>query len=152
MSVRFQFYIAEVNNKNNDDIRWKQRLSSFEKAFALLTDAVSLSKSRKLSVLEEQGLIQGFEFTHELAWNLLKDYFAYQGNTTITGSRDAVREAFNIGLIHNGEGWMEMIKSRNRSSHTYDESVAKEIHERIVNTYHELFEELRVKMRKLASE
>jgi hypothetical protein len=44
-----------------------------------------------LNELEEQGLIQAFEFTW--AWNVMKDYFEYQGNTTITGSRDATREA-----------------------------------------------------------
>ena len=88
---------------------------SYEKAFLLLEEAVNLSKTKVLTDLEEQGLIQRFEFTHELAWNVLKDYFEYQGNTAITGSRDATREAFNKGLIENGEEWMVMIKSRNQS-------------------------------------
>ena len=62
----------------NTDIRWKQRLQNFGQALGSLTAAVELSKSRPLSELEKQGLIQSFEFTHELAWNLLKDYFEYQ--------------------------------------------------------------------------
>jgi nucleotidyltransferase substrate binding protein (TIGR01987 family) len=98
---------------SNEDIRWQQRYSNFLKAFTLFEEAVELSGTKKLSKLEEQGLIQRFEFTHELAWNVLKDYFEYQGNTSITGSRDATREAFNKGLVTDGEGWMEMIKSRN---------------------------------------
>ncbi|MDR2705587.1 MAG: nucleotidyltransferase substrate binding protein, partial [Planctomycetaceae bacterium] len=91
-----------------DDIRWKQRFSNFLKAFALLEEAVQLKSQRTLSDLEAQGLIQRFEFTHELAWNVLKDYLEYQGETFITGSRDATRNAFNVNLIEDGDTWMEM--------------------------------------------
>lgn len=99
--------------------------------------------------MEEQGLIQRFEFTHEIAWNVLKDYFEYQGNTSITGSRDATREAFNTGLIEDGEGWMSMIKSRNKSSHTYDEETARQIVENIVEVYYFLFSKFMNKMNAL---
>ena len=80
------------------DIRWKQRLSNYQRVLQQLSDAVALGKQRPLSNLEQQGLIKAFEFTHELAWNVMKDYFQYQGNSPITGSRDAIREAFQRGL------------------------------------------------------
>ena len=135
---------------SSQDIRWRQRFQNFEKAFSLLEQAVNLSKDRSLNELEEQGLIQRFEFTHELAWNVLKDYFEYQGNTDITGSRDATREAFNKGLIKDGEGWMEMIKSRKQSSHTYNQEVADEITEKIIQQYYALFAEFKNKIKTLA--
>lgn len=135
---------------SSQDIRWRQRFINFEKAFSLLEQAVNLSKDRTLNELEEQGMIQRFEFTHELAWNVLKDYFEYQGNTAITGSRDATREAFNKGLIKDGEGWMEMIKSRNQSSHTYNQEVADEITEKIIQQYYALFAEFKNKIKTLA--
>ena len=97
----------------DQDIRWLQRLSNYQRALGQLTRAVELAQSRPLSELERQGLIQAFEFVFELAWNLMKDYFVYQGNPAITGSRDAIRTAFKQGLVVDGEGWMEMIKSRN---------------------------------------
>ena len=90
---------------------------------------------RGLSDLERQGLIQAFEFTHELAWNVMKDWFEYQGNGDISGSRDASREAFRMGLIQDGEVWMEMIKSRNQSSHTYNLETALEIEDAIDKRY-----------------
>ena len=74
-----------------------------------------------------QGLIQAFEFTHELAWNVLRDYFVYQGNAQIIGSCDATRGAFGKGLISDGDVWMEMIQSRNRTSHTYNRAIADDI-------------------------
>ena len=111
-----------------DDIRWQQRLSNYRRASARLQDAVALRETRPLSDLEQQGLIQAFEFTHELAWNVMKDYFAYQGNATpITGSRDAVQEAFAVQLVTDGQGWMDMIKSRNQSSRTYNQETAEAI-------------------------
>ncbi|MCH2533333.1 MAG: nucleotidyltransferase substrate binding protein [Bdellovibrionales bacterium] len=126
---------------NQPDIRWKQRLEHFSKALVQLKSAVQLAKARGLSELEKQGLIQAFEFTHELAWNVIKDYFFYQGQSQIMGSRDATREAFHKGLINDGDGWMEMIKSRNKTSHTYNQSVADEITQKITNLYFPLFEE-----------
>lgn len=134
------------------DIRWHQRLSNYSKALKQLKKAVLLSKERALSDLEEQGLIQAFEFTHELAWNVLKDYFADQGNPNITGSRDASREAFRQGIIYNGDGWMEMIKSRNQSSHTYNQDIAEDIAGKIVDTYCDLFGELEAKLNELKSQ
>ena len=126
----------------SEDIRWKQRFNNYMKAFQTITDAVKLAEERDLSNLEEQGLIQGFEFTHELAWNVLKDYLEYQGITGLVGSRDATRVAFANNLIENGEVWMDMIKARNRSSHTYDPDTAREIVEEILNRFYPAYEQM----------
>jgi nucleotidyltransferase substrate binding protein (TIGR01987 family) len=125
---------------NDPDIRWQQRLNSFRKAFSRLADAVKLADERELSELEQQGLIQAFEFTHELAWNVLKDYLDAQGVQGVVGSRGATREAFKNGLIVEGEVWMEMIKSRNQTSHTYNEETADEITDAVVARYYAEFE------------
>lgn len=134
------------------DIRWQQRLANYSRALGQLTRAVELAQQRQLSELEQQGLIQAFEFVFELAWNLMKDYFLYQGNPAISGSRDAIRTAFNQGLLEDGEGWMEMIKSCNQTAHTCNESVAREIVAQILGLYHGLFQRLEGRMQALASE
>jgi nucleotidyltransferase substrate binding protein (TIGR01987 family) len=123
-----------------DDIRWQQRLQSFQRALKRLQYAVNLCTQRPLTELEQQGLIQAFEFTHELAWNVMKDYFVHQGDTSITGSRDAVRAAFAVQLIQDGQGWMDMIKSRNQSSHTYNQDTADEVTLDITKRYALLFD------------
>lgn len=128
------------------DIRWRQRFSNFIKALKWLEDAVVLSQQRQLTELEAHGLIQRFEFTHELAWNVIKDYFQYQGNTEITGSRDAVRAAFNAQLVLDGDGWMDMITSRNQSAHTYDSEKVTVIADKIVTIYYPLFTQLKAKL------
>ncbi len=133
------------------DIRWHQRFSNFQKALAQLNKAVDYFNHNELNDLEKQGIIQAFEFTHELAWNVIKDYFFYQGNTEIRGSRDAVREAYKFGLIasDSGESWMKMIISRNKTSHTYDENTANEIVENITGDYISEFNAFNIKMQQL---
>lgn len=86
----------------SQDIRWKQRFDNFLRAFSGLQEAVKISETRGLSKLEKQGLIQGFEYTHELAWNTLKDYLSEQGIIGLVGSKDSVRSAFKNGLINRG--------------------------------------------------
>jgi nucleotidyltransferase substrate binding protein (TIGR01987 family) len=136
---------------NVSDIRWQQRFANYKNALAQLKNAVELSKQRELSQLEKQGVIQAFEFTHELAWNVLKDYLQDQGNQAIKGSKDATREAFKVELIVDGEQWMAMIQSRNVSSHTYDEQTAEQMVTVIIRDYFPLFEVLQTEMSKYLS-
>jgi len=91
-----------------NDIRWIQRFHNFSKALTQLAEAVDLAGQRDLSKLERRGIIQAFEFTHELAWNTLKDFLENRGAQNIYGSKDATREAFKAGLIENGETWMDI--------------------------------------------
>ncbi|MDZ7924622.1 MAG: nucleotidyltransferase substrate binding protein [Marinagarivorans sp.] len=104
--------------------------------------AVALSNQRGLSKLEEQGLIQAFEYTYELSWNTIKDFYKDQGETDIQGSRDAIRLAFERGLIEAGDQWFAMIKSRTLTSHTYNRETARLIADQILNTYHPLLKSL----------
>ncbi len=134
------------------DIRWLQRFHNFSKALSQLAEAVELAGQRDLSKLEEQGMIQAFEFTHELAWNTLKDFLESRGVQNIYGSKDATREAFKAGLIENGETWMDMIRSRNLTTHTYNESTALEIVEAVRDNYYRAFNALQVKLNKLKEE
>lgn len=131
------------------DIRWKQRFSSYKRALAQLTKFI---EKGELNELEEQGLIQAFEYTHELAWKLLKEFLGYQGIRDIYGSRDATRTAFSLGLIEEGESWMQMIKDRNRTSHTYNRDVAKEIASNITKRFFDLFTALQTKMQAIDNE
>ena len=115
--------------------RWQQRFTNYQRAYAQLASAVELMRSRELSDLEKQGVIQAFEFTRELAWNVLKDYLNWQGETEITGARDAIQESFKRGLIEEGQTWMAMLQDRNRTSHTYNESTMREILASIDTSY-----------------
>jgi nucleotidyltransferase substrate binding protein (TIGR01987 family) len=132
------------------DIRWKQRFDNFQRALHQLTSAMALKALRPLSELEQQGLIQVFEFTHELAWNVLKDYLEMEGIQGLVGSRSTAREAFKRGLVLDGEVWMDMIEKRNLSSHTYNLTVAHVLATSIAERYYPAFCELQQRFAKQA--
>jgi nucleotidyltransferase substrate binding protein (TIGR01987 family) len=136
----------------DQDIRWIQRFQNFKRAFRQLSDAAALARQRTLSELEQQGFIHAFEFTHELAWNALKDFLEARGATNLFGSKDATRQAFAAGLIENGEVWMEMIQSRNKSTHTYDLKTAEAIATAIASSYLPEFEKFQKKFAELEHE
>lgn len=122
-----------------EDIRWKQRFNNYLKALQTLSEAAELAGQRPLTKLEQQGLIQGFEFTHELAWNVLKDYLEAQGFVGLIGSRNATRQAFKDALIQDGEAWMDMIRARNLTSHTYNPDIAAGIASDILTRFYPAF-------------
>lgn len=121
------------------DVRWRQRFQHYQSALQTVREAVDLVQQRPLTRLEQQGLIQGFEFTHELGWNLLKDYLQERGIAGIVGSKDAVRLAFRHGLLEDGEVWMEMIRMRNLTSHTYNLQLADAVAQSIVAQFYPAF-------------
>lgn len=134
-----------------EDVRWEQRFSNFRKAFAKLSEGAEQLAHMENQIPEAafdlliEGLIQRFEFTHELAWNVLKDFASYQGVSSIMGSRDATRYGLKVGLIDD-EHWMQMIKSRNVTSHCYDETRAREVYEAITSIYLPLLQAFELKL------
>lgn len=140
-------------NQCHQDIRWIQRFDNYCKALAQLTKFMDKGE---LNELEEQGLIQAFEYTHELAWKTLKDFLESKGYTTIYGSKDVTREAFRLGLLgeseHAGMTWMDMIAKRNLTSHTYNEETAQEIVHAIEEEYFPAFIALHDRLRGLVDD
>jgi nucleotidyltransferase substrate binding protein (TIGR01987 family) len=131
---------------DNKDIRWIQRFVNFNKALNQLSRFI---EKGPLNEFEIQGLIQCFEYNYELAWNMIKDFYESQGEVGIQGSRDAIRLAFNRGIIEAGDVWMKMVKSRTLTSHTYNEEVAQEITDAIYKEYYPAFVELQKRFNEL---
>ena len=133
--------------------RWEQKLNNYRKALSRLAEVVNVMDSRQLNDFEADGLIQRFEFTFELAWKVMKSYAEYQGvDKEIMGSRDAIRWAFDSGLITDSDVWMEMIKRRNDTSHTYDEDTATEVVRNVKDAYFQEFVDFYDKMKSLSSQ
>lgn len=131
--------------------RWEQRLASYHKALERLAEVVNESHKNTLSSIERDGLVLRFEFTHELAWKLMKAYANYQGFADIAGSRDATRKAFEMGLINDGQAWMDMIRSRNETSRNYDGDVADHVVNRVIGLYYPLMRDFYEKMHTLSA-
>lgn len=101
--------------------RWKQRFESFDKALALLSGPLHEKKWSDFSDLEQEGLIQRFEYTFELAWKTVKDYLVFCGiDLQRSTPRDTIKLGFAAGVILDGQAWIDMLESRNLLSHTYN--------------------------------
>lgn len=120
---------------STEKTRWEQKLESYTKALTRLVKVVNESKKRQLNEFELDCIVQRFEFTHEVAWKLIKSYAEYQGDNEIAGSRDATRWAFENHLVLDGQVWMNMIRSRNDTSHQYDGVIAEQTISQIVDNY-----------------
>ena len=136
--------------KPTKDIRWLQRFEHYRAALRQLQKFIDKNKAVGLNELELQGLIQAFEYTYELAWTTIKDYYEHQGESGISGSRDAFRLAFRRGLLEDGDVWMKMIQSRILTVHTYNEDTAEAISRDIFDSYFPAFRALEKKLQELA--
>jgi len=115
----------------NFDIRWKQRFVHFQKSFQLLEQTLTIKSP---SDAERAGLIQFFEISFELAWKVLKDYLEEEGFTVVS-PRDAIKQAFQSDLLDNGHVWIEAMKDRNLTVHTYEEEIALAVEKKIRELY-----------------
>lgn len=126
--------------------RWKERLTVFGSALERLTVVVNLSSERHLNEFERDSLIKRFEFTYELGWKLMMSFEKENGITGMLGSKDVIRHAVALGLIDNGEAWMDMIDARNQTTHIYDEGTAVNVADSIIFTFFPLLQALQEKM------
>ncbi len=134
--------------ERSQDIRWKQRFENFESALKQLNEGALYFNSNSIDLVKE-GIIQRFEFTHELAWKVMKDFLEYEGFQGIVGSRSATREAFNKNLIAGGQEWMNMIDSRNETVHTYNPKILETEFSKIITVYLPLLDAFCRKMKTL---
>lgn len=134
---------------DNNDIRWKQRFQNFEKAISHLDTALQLKNP---DMLQKAGIIQFFEMSYELAWNTMKDYLEEQGFDDVKTPRNAIKKAFEIGLIADGHSWMDLLMDRNLTSHAYDEEKASEVEAMIHQKYYPLLSGLYSTLKKLLND
>lgn len=121
--------------------RWHERFEFYQKALQRLK--AGLHNYDNLTELEKDGVIQRFEFTFELAWKTLQDYFAQvSGYVDVKGPRTVLKQAVQDVLIEDGYWWMQMLESRNELTHVYDQAQSRQILDSIAQTYLPLLESL----------
>ena len=130
-------------------VRWRQRFANYRRALEQLE---SFFDPPPRNAREQQGLIKAFEYSFELGWNSLRDLMQARGVSNLIGSRDTLRQAFQLGLIEDGEGWMQMVQDRNLTSHTYNQARAEQIAAHIQERYLYCFRTLRQRLSELEAQ
>ncbi|WP_341884753.1 nucleotidyltransferase substrate binding protein [Synechococcus sp. UW140] len=125
------------------EIRWQQRLASFERALSLLREAM-LNGPAALNQLEKEGVIQRFEYCFELGWKTSKDYMEANGFVfAVVMPRQVLKEAYAAKIIADGEAWIAMLDHRNLLSHTYSPVVFEQAVAAIQERYLPALEQLK---------
>lgn len=124
----------------------EEKYEKFISAVSRLEEAISDYEQVKLDSVRD-GAIQRFEFCTELAWKTVREYLIEQGYADINSPKAVMKTAFSDGLLDSEQGWLDILESRNITSHVYDEKTAEEIFESIKNTYINLFKDLIVKLK-----
>lgn len=132
----------------NNDIRWKQRFQNFEKAFNVFQRRVDEYREYPEQEAYQMALIQGFEVLFELSWNTLKDYLENEGYDAVKNAKQAIRIGFQDEIITDAENWMEALKKRNLTSHTYNENILNETLTFLNDVFYPLVRDFYFKLKK----
>jgi len=127
-------------NESSQDIRWVQRFQNYSRAFNLLRVALEEKDIAEYSALEQEGIIQRFEYTFELGWKTFKDYLEYSGvMLTEATPRKVIKECAVMGIFDDagidGNIYLQMMLARNALSHIYDFSRFAEVIAQIKSDY-----------------
>lgn len=126
------------------ELRWQQRFQNFSRSFLLFAQSIELENP---SVIERAGMIQFFEVSFEQSWKVLKDFLEEEG-FTVKSPRDAIKTAFQYGFIENADIWLEALKDRNLTTHTYDEATAQKVENNIKLRYYPILKSLYIDFNK----
>lgn len=110
----------------------KSKLEDYSRAVKKLEEAIE--KDIAADDMYIDATIKRFEFSFELAWKLLKSTLEYEG-IDANSPRTSIREGFKADIIPDAAKWLDMLESRNLSTHTYDEETALDICNAIKSTY-----------------
>ncbi len=104
------------------------KCENFRRAFSRLEEALAEYAAAPGSTVLRDGVIQRFEFTFELAWKSLKEYMEDQGAAgDLNFPKGVLKTAYAAGLISDESVWLDMLASRNITSHIYDDAQAAQV-------------------------
>lgn len=110
---------------------------TFKKAFLKLKEFVDTDNGTEK---DRAAIIHAYEYTFELWWKALQKYLQNCEAITEFGPGSTIRNAFQYGIIEEGQDYMDLLRDRNLIAHTYKESVSIEIYDRIVKNHIKILE------------
>ena len=108
--------------------RWQQRFENFDRAYLRFAGSIKggIERVNKLSDLEKTGVAKHFEFTFQIAKDVLSDYMKDNSNTSYP-SKELFHQACKDGYIRDDEVWIEALNFRNKAAHVYDNEILQDV-------------------------
>ena len=123
----------------NENTCWKQRVCDLDKAVTQLADLLAQPQPNEY---ERAHLVQYFDYTYELACKTMKGYLEAEGYV-VKGIRMTIERAIEIGLIVDGDIWIESLGKRGLML-AYNEKLTHEAEALIRSSYAAMFKNLLV--------
>lgn len=108
------------------------QLESLKRSYTRLKEALERDPHRDSIVLD--AVIQRFEFTIENAWKTIKLLLKYNG-IECTNPRECVAQAYKIDWIDDEKVYLELLRCRNLTSHTYKQELAWEVYDTVLKDH-----------------
>ncbi len=121
--------------------KFDEKLEKFSEAVKRLEEALEEYDKYGISSSRD-GVIQRFEFCTELAWKSTREFLISEGYVDLNSPKAVMKQAFADNIITDEKTWLELLYSRNLTSHIYDEFTASDIFTNIKNKYLSLFKQL----------
>ena len=127
--------------------RSKERLEAHLKLLGKAEKTLSQALRLPLTDVVRDAAIQRFEYVFELSWKTIWVAAVYVGSSC-NSPREAIKTAFRMKWIKNPDRWLEAMEARNRTSHTYDEAIARQVY-RVAKKFPLLVHELSTSLKNL---
>ena len=110
----------------------KPEILPLEKAIKRLDEGWSRYQQDISDIQIRDGLVQRFEFTYELSHKMLKRYLEFASPTPVLYDSMAFQDLIRSGneqnlLLGSWPDWKRYRDMRSKTSHTYDEEIAREV-------------------------
>jgi nucleotidyltransferase substrate binding protein (TIGR01987 family) len=105
----------------------KQLFDDLGRSLDRLGEALTVPEEEPLAI---DGTIQRFEFTVELFWKVVRRLLAIEG-IEANSPKTVLQRAYRQGWLDDEQRWLDALKDRNLTSHTYQEALALEIYRRV---------------------
>lgn len=124
------------------------RFKTFVKSLNGLKEARNKDKNDSFVL---SGTIQKFSLTFDLAWKTMKDILTDKYGIldfSLGSPSEVMKKSYANGIIEDDK-WMKMLRLRNNVIHDYDETIAENSFDIILDEYIPLFEKFKEKVNSL---
>lgn len=105
-----------------------EKVESFLKSVQRLQEAIEIYQQQSSNDIIRDGMIYRFKISFEFSWKALKEYLLDQGVANeLNFPKQVLKTAYGNQMINDESVWLDMLESRNRTSHIYDDRIAAKI-------------------------
>lgn len=119
------------------------KVKNFLRSVHRLQESIEMYQQQPSNDIIRDGMIYRFRIAAELSLKAAKEYLLDQGVANeLNFPKQVLKTAYGNQMIHDESVWLDMLESRNRTSHIYDDRIAAKIAKDISTRFLPMLEDL----------